>query len=63
MVIVIVSPPHRAGVDPVEEGDLALVPVCLADFVNAEQFHFFNCLQKMLEPPGLQGLCVKGRGC
>ena len=35
----IVSPPHRAGVGPVEAGDLALVQVCLADFVNAEQFH------------------------
>ena len=62
MVIMMVSPPHRAGVGPVEEGDLALVPVCLADFVNAEQFYFPIGFKK-LEPPGLQGLCVKGRGC
>ena len=35
----IVLPPHKVGVGPVEAGDLALVQVYLADFVNAEQFH------------------------
>ena len=62
MVMMMVSPLHRAGVGPVEEGDLALVPVCSAGFVNAEQFHFPIGFNK-LEPPGLQGLCVMGRGC
>ena len=45
MVMMTVSPPHRAGVGREEGVDLALEQVYLAGFVNAEQFQIsFNKL-------------------
>ena len=46
MVMVMVTPPHRAGVGREEEEDLALEQVCLAGFVNAEQFQISLLFKK-----------------